>query len=295
MAEGRPAERSSEGWPKAARRAEFRTMAIRRETGFLEHDGERIYWESLGTGPPLVLCHGLGGNHAVWFQQVAFFARERRVVVWDQRGFGRSTDRGARSGPEAAVADLAALLDHLGLERVDLVGQSMGGWAALGLALESPARVRSLVLADSLGGIHAAEIANAYAEAREAKGAPPLAAVPLLGHHVAIDAALLARDPGRAWLYQALGGMGEPDVAAVTPRLLGTRRDPEAVGALPCPLLCVVGEKDPLFPPSVVRAAAGLLPGARVVEIPASGHSPYFEEPEAWNAAVAAFLAAAGD
>jgi 2-succinyl-6-hydroxy-2,4-cyclohexadiene-1-carboxylate synthase len=44
-----------------------------------------------------------------------------------------------------------------------------------------------------------------------------------------------------------------------------------------------------------VRAAAGLLPGARVVEIPASGHSPYFEEPEAWNAAVAAFLAAAGD
>ena len=55
-----------------------------------------------------------------------------------------------------------------------------------------------------------------------------------------------------------------------------------------------VGERDPLFPPGVVRAAAGLLPGARVVEIPGSGHSPYFEEPEAWNAAVAAFLATAG-
>jgi len=237
----------------------------------------------------------MGGNHAVWFQQVAFFARERRVVVWDHRGFGRSTDRGGSSGPEVAVADLRALLDHLGLGRVDLVGQSMGGWTALALALESPERVRALVLADTLGGIHAAEIARAYAEAREANGAPPLAAAPLLGHHVAIDAALLARDPARAWLYQALGGMGEPDVAAVTPRLLSTRRDPAAVGALPCPLLCVVGERDPLFPPSVVRAAAALLPGARVVEIPGSGHSPYFEEPEAWNRAVAAFLAAGGD
>ena len=137
--------------------------AIARETGFLERDGERIYWESLGAGPPLVLCHGMGGNHAVWFQQVAFFARDRRVVVWDHRGFGRSTDRAGRSGPEVAVADLRALFDHLALKRVDLVGQSMGGWTALGLALESPARIRSLVLADSLGGIHAAEIADAYA------------------------------------------------------------------------------------------------------------------------------------
>ena len=87
--------------------------------------------------------------------------------------------------------------------------------------------------------------------------------------------------------------MGEPDAAAVTPRLLGARRDPDAVAALPCPLLCVVGERDPLFPPNVVRAAAALLPGVRVVEIPGTGHSPYFEEPEVWNAAVAGFLAAA--
>lgn len=263
---------------------------ILRETGFLDHDGERLYWESLGEGEPLVLCHGLGGNHAIWFQQVPVFARTRRVVVWDHRGFGRSTDRAGRSGPEAAAGDLGALLDHLGLDRVDLVGQSMGGWTALGFALASPERVRSLVLADSLGGLHAPEIERALAAERARSGPPSMAPIPELGRHVAIDAALLERDAARAWLYQALGGMGDPAVPDIVPRLLGTRREIEPVRALPCPLLFVVGECDPLFPPAEVKAAAALLPAARVVAIPGCGHSPYFESPEAWNDAVGVFL-----
>ncbi len=266
--------------------------AIQRETGLLEHDGESLYWESLGAGPPLVLCHGLGGNHAVWYQQVPVFAATRRVIVWDHRGFGRSTDRARRSGPEAAVGDLAALLDHLGVGRVDLVGQSMGGWTALGFALGDAGRVDRLVLADSLGGLHSPGIEAAFARERERGGPPPLAPVPELGRHVAIDPALLGRDPARAWLYQALGGMGNPDLPGVTPRLLASRRAVGDVQALAHPPLLVVGERDPLFPPAVLRAAAAELPGARVVEIPGCGHSPYFEAPEAWNAAVAAFLEA---
>ncbi|MGH7288071.1 MAG: alpha/beta fold hydrolase, partial [Myxococcota bacterium] len=82
---------------------------MRRETGFLEHDGERIYWESAGDGPALVLTHGAGGNHAAWFQQIPVFAKTRRVIAWDQRGFGRSTARGGANSPERAVRDLAAL------------------------------------------------------------------------------------------------------------------------------------------------------------------------------------------
>ena len=59
------------------------------------------------------------------------------------------------------------------------------------------------------------------------------------------------------------------------------------------PLLFVVGERDRLFPPALVHAVAKLLPGARVAEIPGSGHSPYFEDAAAWNAAVGEFLAGA--
>jgi pimeloyl-ACP methyl ester carboxylesterase len=57
-----------------------------------------------------------------------------------------------------------------------------------------------------------------------------------------------------------------------------------------CPVLCVVGDRDPLFPPAAVRALAGILPDARVAEIPGSGHSPYFEDPELWNLVVGRFL-----
>ena len=76
----------------------------------------------------MVLSRGSGGNHAVWYQQVP--SQKYRVVTWDQRGFGRSTDVNKHAGPGPAVEDLKTLLDHLGITRAHLVGQSMGGWAA---------------------------------------------------------------------------------------------------------------------------------------------------------------------
>ena len=107
-----------------------------RRTLTVEHDGESLYVEVLGEGGvPLVLSHGLGGNHAVWTHQATHFARDRTVVLWDHRGFGRSTDHADRTGPSVAAADLLVILDHLGIERADLVGQSMGGWTSLGAAL----------------------------------------------------------------------------------------------------------------------------------------------------------------
>ena len=62
------------------------------QSGFVEHDGERIYFESVGAGDTVVLSHGAGGTHAVWYQQVVVLAQKYRVVTWDQREFGRSTD-----------------------------------------------------------------------------------------------------------------------------------------------------------------------------------------------------------
>jgi 3-oxoadipate enol-lactonase len=261
---------------------------VRRVTGFAELDGERIYWESVGAGEPtLVLCHGAGGNHAVWFQQVPFFARQRRVVSFDQRGFGRSTARGGPNRPELAVRDLAAVLQAADVEGpIDLVGQSMGGWCALGFALAQPARVRRLVLADTPGGIMTAELAAALRSLGERNAGPG----DELGHHPALAAHFGARDPARAYLYQTLGGFGEPDMARVAPLLLGTVVPDERLAALALPVLFVVGAEDALFPPSAIRASAAKIAGARVVESAEAGHSPYFEQPEAWNRAVEEFL-----
>jgi pimeloyl-ACP methyl ester carboxylesterase len=261
-------------------------VPIPRTTGFAESDGERIYWESVGAGDPsVVFCHGAGGNHAVWFQQVPVFARHRRVVSWDQRGFGRSTARGGPTRPDLAQRDLATVLDAAAVAGpLDLVGQSMGGWTALGFALAAPERVRRLVLADTPGGILTPELVAALRAIRP--GGEPAA----LGVHPALGASLAARDPARAYLYQMLGSFGEPEVAKLAPALFGTLVPDERLPVLEGRVLFVVGAVDALFPPAAIRASAAKVPGARVVEIASAGHSPYFEEPEAWNRAVADFL-----
>ena len=258
-----------------------------RRTGFVEHDGESIYYEVVGEGGiPLVLSHGAGGNHAAWYQQVAPFAANRVVVTWDHRGYGRSTDRAGLSGPEVAAGDLLALVDTLGIERADLVGQSMGGWTSVGVALARPGLARSLVLADTLGGFLSPAIIAGLARR------PPMVSDvgEALGVHPALGAPFSAREPERAHLYQSLGRMGSADPAVILPRLLAVTHDESEAARLTMPVLCLVGDQDPLFPPSSVRALADLLPDARVVEISGCGHSPYFEDPAAWNAAVGQFF-----
>jgi 3-oxoadipate enol-lactonase len=259
-------------------------LSIRFAGGRVASSGEDIYYEVAGEGDEVVvLGHGLGGNHAVWFQQVPVFAERYRVVAWDQRGFGMSSNRAGASGPPAAVDDLTALLDDLGVNRAHLVGQSMGGWAVLGFALRAPERVRSLVLADTTGGIVNDAVASVLSTPSRRTVEPGV-----VGSHRAVGPAV---DPTRAFLYQQLGGFrGEIDEADMIGKLFGTSYPLDDVAQLAVPVLCVVGADDDLMPPAAIREVAGLLKDARVVEIPGAGHSPYFERPDEWNAAVLDFL-----
>lgn len=274
-------------WRSSAAPAEARPIS--RATGFVESGGERVYYEVHGEGDPVVLCHGAGGNHVAWYLQVPDFARTYRVVAWDQRGFGRTTNRADQPTPANAVVDLIALLDHLGIARAHVIGQSMGGCAALGLALAQPARVRSLVLADTIGGIWTDLAQREFEAFVRRAGTLRTDALPL-GRHPAIDESLLARDPAHAFLYQQLQSLNDAPPASVPLHLRATAHAPEALARLPMPVLFVVGGRDAIFPPAVIRSAAAQIPGARVVEIPGAGHSPYFEKPREWNEVVLAFL-----
>lgn len=268
-------------------------MIPRAEGYLMTEDGEQIWYESAGTGPDLILNHGLGGNAAVWYQQLPYFSEHRRVITWDQRGFGRSSNRNAQHGPRSAVGDLCAIMDHLEVERADVLGQSMGGWVALGLALAAPERVRSIVLACTTGGIPVS---------LELPGPPPgtvgdrgsTAALPL-GEHPVIGDRLPRLDPARAYLYQALGTFGSrPSDSEFFRLLASTTFDPASLRRLDFPVLLIAGELDELMTPSLVREAAGHLNRATVVELEERGHSPYFEDPDAWNKVVADFLTSNG-
>lgn len=243
-----------------------------------------LYYEDQGEGPAIVLAHGIGGNHASWFQQVPVFAQSYRVVTFDHRGFGRSSDvEGA--GRSAFVPDLLALLDRLGIEQAVLVGQSMGGGTCIGFADAHPERVRALVLAASLHAIEEdGEVAALMEAARTATD-------DLDQLDRVLDPAFREDNPVQASLYSAIASFNRADrhsLAGAWP----VRLAPEAVGGGK-PVLFLAGTRDPLFPIEAIRQVQARVPGSFLVEVDA-GHSVFFEHATEFNDSVLSFLAACG-
>ena len=165
-------------------------LELQLTTGTVESDGEDIYWElaSLGESddrPGVVLSHGAGGTHAIWYQQIPAIGADHRVVTWDSRGFGNSTNRNNQPNPDNAARDLAAVLDHLGVDSAHHVGQSMGGWHISALAKATPDRVLSLAYADTVGGLWTDGLREAMAGFQAGGGVSTFAHA-LVGAHPAL-------------------------------------------------------------------------------------------------------------
>ena len=130
---------------------------LRTDAGFAVFGNEHIYYESTqstGSGEAVVLSHGAGGSHAIWMHQTPVLAEQYRVVTWDQRGWGKSTNVAGLAGDQnTAIEDLRRLMDHLGIDKAHVIGQSMGGWVVAGFALRHPERTLSLTLANTYGGL----------------------------------------------------------------------------------------------------------------------------------------------
>jgi pimeloyl-ACP methyl ester carboxylesterase len=120
------------------------------ESGFVDVEGGRIYYEAEGDGPPVLLIHGGLGTLRMWDEHVARFAARHRVIRYDTRGFGRTeTDDVEFANRDDAIA----VLDHLGVGSAVVVGQSRGAMIALDLALDRADRVDALVsVAGGIGG-----------------------------------------------------------------------------------------------------------------------------------------------
>lgn len=210
--------------------------------------------------------------------------------MWDQRGFGCSTNYGREVSPALAVMDMKRLVDELALPPFHLIGQSMGGWAAVGFALAYPEQVCSLVLTDTLGGIYTEESRRGIAAfAEQAATIPP--ARPRLAYHPALGTAFSQQASAQAYLYQQLGTFGKPPPILAMFRILRDTAYPhEDLQRLTVPILCIVGSEDTVILPGWVREIVTVLPHARIVEISEAGHSPYFEDAAAWNQVVFDFL-----
>ncbi|OGX91422.1 alpha/beta fold hydrolase [Hymenobacter coccineus] len=107
--------------------------------------GIKLYYETYGAGPPLLLLHGNGGSIASFQHNIAYFARRYRVIAADSRAQGRSVDAADSLSFEQMADDFAALLTSLRIDSANVIGWSDGGIDALALALRHPAKVRRLV------------------------------------------------------------------------------------------------------------------------------------------------------
>src|ERR1700674_417462 len=112
------------------------------------------YTDTGGNGVPVVFLHAATGSSRVWEYQIpAFTAAGYRYIAFDRRGWGRTVVDPAGPQPGTGADDLLGLIDHLGIERVHLVGTAAGVSVALDFVLSFPQRVRSLVIANGIGGV----------------------------------------------------------------------------------------------------------------------------------------------
>lgn len=239
-----------------------------------------LYYEVHGAGRPVVFAHGAGGTHLSWWQQVPVLSEHVQCITFDHRGFGYSRDADDGPGRAAFVEDLRGLLDHLGIERASLVGQSMGGWTSLGFASKYPERVEALVLCDTPGGYSDPEVAALLAERPDEVGA--------------FAASFADREPLLAFLYREIQRSTLDRTPEGSPRsirgLLEATTDIAPVVEHGIPTLFIVGEEDSIFPPAALRAMHRKMPGSEFALVEGAGHSVYFEKPNVFNHLLLDFL-----
>src|SRR5262245_32687533 len=233
----------------------------------------KLFYEVHGDGPAVVFAHGSGGTHMSWWQQVPVLSKQYRCVTIDHRGFGYSKDQPNKPGRQNFVSDLEGLLDRLKVDRVSLVGQSMGGLTVLGFASKHPERVSALILSDTTGGYTNPEIDKL----RAANKNPRSAFAP----------GYAQREPAMAFLYREISSLTmdeAPQVNAAAPTpAAAPATDIKPLLARKVPTLFIVGEQDQLIPPAAIEVMHKQMPGSELVKVPGAGHSVYFEKADEYN------------
>ena len=251
----------------------------------------RIAWERHGSGPPLLLIHGLGYARWGWEPVLEPLARSFDVVLFDNRGIGAS---GAPPGPYTAAQmaeDAVQVLDEAGLARAHVLGSSLGGMVAQELALAHPERVDRLVLACTTpGGARAFPLPEGTLRL--------LAEAPALPQDVALRRFVRnALAPGapeelvqRIYAHRVNGGMQTPE-GWQAQAAAGTTYDGfHRIGAIGAPTLVLHGLEDAVVDPCNANLLAAQIPDARVEFFPGAGHLFFWEQPERFVRVVTEFL-----
>ena len=252
---------------------------------YLSLPGAELWYEDTeGAGVPVVFLHAASGTCEGWEHQLPpFTAAGYRCITYDRRTWGRSRSTAPEHQPGFASDDLHALLEYLSVDRVHLVATAAGGITALDYALSHPERVRSVVAANTIGGVQDAE----YLEVQHRLRPSPIQDLPVELRELGPSYRGTNPEGAARWLEIELASRPEGAIPAqplrepITYARLQTMR---------VPTLILSGEADLLSPPALMRMLAAHIPASRFVSLPDAGHAGFWERPQVWNGLVLEFL-----
>lgn len=259
----------------------------------LRVDDVELYYEMEGEGEPVVFIHGLGSSARDWEYQVPFFSRDYRVVTLDVRGHGRSDKPPGPYSISLFASDVAGLIEGLDLAPAHVVGISMGGMIALQLAVDRPGLVGSLVVVNSSPDM----VVRTWRQRLNVWQRQLIA--PLLGMKRMAD--VLSRrlfpklEQGELReLFVQRWEENDPRAYQEAVKAIAGWSVSDQLPAIPCPVLVVSGDEDYT---SVEAKAVWVaeIPRAEMVVVEDSRHATPVDQPQAFNAALAAFLRNCGE
>jgi aminoacrylate hydrolase len=257
-------------------------------------DGQ-LYYEVHGSGPTLILSAGMGGVGAYWKPQIAEFADRYRVVIYDQRGTGRSTLSETRYTVELLAQDLIGLMDALEIERADALAHSTGGMFMQCAAVDHPPRFGKLVLYGTRASTDPFSKMAMGTRLELLRASGPLAfhrATPLFlypSHWIKDHAAELEQIA----LAAAQSSAPAPIMASRIEAVLAHDQTAR-LSRIAAPTLVICANDDYLTPPYYSRALAEMVPGAQLKFISWGGHACSQTNPGEFNKTVLSFLDAPG-
>jgi pimeloyl-ACP methyl ester carboxylesterase len=244
------------------------------------------YRDSGGTGVPIVLMHAATGSSRVWdYQFPPFTAAGYRVIAFDRRGFGRTTIDASGPQPGTAADDLQALVDKLGITRFHLVGTAAGAFASFDYALSFPQRLRSLVIANTIGGVLDEDFQEL---GRRLRPAPTFNNLPAEIRE--LGPSYRASNPQGTARWVELEHENRAPGPQPPAQTMKNRITFAALEAMSVPTLLMTGDADLFAPPAVMRMFKARIKNAETLVIPEAGHSSYWEQPDIFNRAVLQFI-----
>ncbi|MDT4969420.1 MAG: hypothetical protein QOJ64_4157 [Acidobacteriota bacterium] len=254
--------------------------------------GAKIHYVESGTGPVVVLLHGLGGNSGNWVFNIPVLAQKYRVIVPDQLGFGKS-DKPLINYRIATFVDfLDAFLKQLKVERASIVGNSLGGWVAAAYSLAHPEKLERLVLVDAAGlalppDVDMALLMKLNPSTRE--GMKELASRVFYNKLIFLSDAFI--DASMAARINAGDGYTIRSVSESI--MLGDEFLDKRLTGVKAPTLIIWGREDGLLPLADGQRFQKAIPNSQLLVFDKCGHVPQVEKVAEFNAALLKFLEAA--